>query len=116
MEDRLLAPPTGWFSQLPSSHDGSKAIVFRISFSDTFEMHFPTLRDQALEVYNGEVRKAKRVQKGSHLSWEIKVKTDGRDDVVIKLPTTEDCAVDGALCASDGRKLYNSVSATIPGP
>ena len=48
VEDRLLAPPTGWFSQLPSSHDGSKAIVFRIYFSDTFEMDFRTLRDHAL--------------------------------------------------------------------
>ncbi len=116
VEDRLLAPPTGWFSQLPSSHDGSKAIVFRISFRDTFEMHFPTLRDQALEVTNGKIRKGKRVNKDSNLKWEIRVKPDGTDDVVITLPATEDCADDGALCTTDGRMLYNTVSVTIPGP
>ncbi len=96
--------------------DGSKPIVFRISFSDNFEMDFRTLRDHALEATNGEVRRAKRVNKDSNLSWEIRVKPDGTDDVVITLPATEDCADDGALCTSDGRMLYNTVSVTIPGP
>ena len=116
VEDRPLAPPAGWFTQLPASHDGSKAIVFRITFSDTFEMDFRTLRDHALEATNGEVRRAKRVNKDSNLKWEIRVKPEGTDDVVITLPATEDCADDGALCTSDGRMLYNTVSVTIPGP
>ena len=116
MSDRPLASPVARFSQLPASHDGSKAIVFRISFSDTFEMDFRTLRDESLEAANGEVRRAKRVSKDSNLSWEIRVKPDGTDDVVITLPATEDCADDGALCTSDGRMLYNTVSVTIPGP
>ena len=116
MSERPLASPVARFSQLPASHDGSKAIVFRISFSDTFEMDFRTLRDHALEATNGEVRRAKRVNKDSNLSWEIRVKPDGTDDVVITLPATEDCADDGALCTSDGRMLYNTVSVTIPGP
>ena len=116
MSDRPLAWPVARFSQLPASHDGSKAIVFRISFSDTFEMDFRTLRDHALEATNGEVRRAKRVNKDSNLKWEIRVKPDGTDDVVITLPATEDCADDGALCTTDGRMLYNTVSVTIPGP
>ena len=116
MEDRLLAPPTGWFMQLPARHDGSKAIVFRISFSDTLEMDFRKLRDHALEATNGEVRRAKWVNKDSNLKWETRAKPDGSDDVVITLPATEDCAGDGTLSTSDGRMLYNSVSVTIPGP
>ena len=66
MSERPLASPVARFSQLPASHDGSKAIVFRISFSDTFEMDFRTLRDHALEATNGEVRRAKRVNKDSN--------------------------------------------------
>ncbi|MCY4416390.1 MAG: cadherin-like beta sandwich domain-containing protein [Chloroflexi bacterium] len=116
MSERPLASPVARFSQLPASHDGSKAIVLRISFSDTFEMDFRTLRDHALEATNGEVRRAKRVNKDSNLKWEIRVKPDGTDDVVITLPATEDCADDGALCTTDGRMLYNTVSVTIPGP
>ena len=116
VSERPLASPVARFSQLPSSHDGSKAIVFRISFSDTFEMDFRTLTDHVLEVTNGEVRKAKRVNKYSNLKWEIRVKPDGTDDVVITLLATENCADAGALCTSDGRMLYNSVSVTIPGP
>lgn len=116
MSERPLASPVARFSQLPSSHDGSKAIVFRITFSDTFEMDFRKLQDHALEATNGEVRRAKRVNKDSNLKWEIRVKPDGTDDVVITLPATEDCADDGALCTSDGRMLYNTVSVTIPGP
>ena len=116
MSERPLASPVARFSQLPASHDGSKAIVFRIAFSDTFEMDFRTLRDHALEATNGEVRRAKRVNKDSNLKWEIRVKPDGTDDVVITLPATEDCADDGALCTSDGRMLYNSVSVSIPSP
>ncbi len=115
VSERPLASPVARFSQLPSSHDGSKAIVFRISFSDTFEMDFRTLRDHSLEATNGEVRRAKRVNKDSNLKWEIRVKPDGTDDVVITLPATEDCADDDALCTSDGRMLYNTVSVTIPG-
>ncbi len=116
MSDRPLASPVARFSLLPSSHDGTKAIVFRISFSDTFEMDFRTLRDHALEATNGEVRKASRVNKDSNLKWEIQVKPDGTDDVVITLPATQDCADNVALCTSDGRMLNNIVSVTIPGP
>ena len=116
MSERPLASPVARFSQLPASHDGATAIVFRISFSDTFEMDFRTLRDEALEATNGEVRRAKRVNKDSNLKWEIRVKPDGTDDVVITLPATEDCADAGALCTSDGRMLYDTVSVTIPGP
>ncbi len=116
MSDRLLASQVARLSQLPSSHDGDVAIVFRISFSDTFEMDFRTLRDHALETANGEVRKARRMNKDSNLNWEIRVIPDGTDDVVITLPATRDCTDDGALCTSDGRMLYNSVSVTIPGP
>ena len=75
-----------------------------------------TLRDHALEATNGRVARAKRVNKDSNLNWEIRVKPDGTDDVVITLPATQDCADDGALCTSDGRKLYNTVTVTVAGP
>ena len=116
LAERPLAPPTARFSHLPESHDGTNAITFRIYFSEDFPMSFRTLRDEALEAINGRVAKAQRYKKGSNLIWNITVQPDGTDDVEITLPATQDCADHGALCTEDGRKLYNSVTVTIPGP
>ena len=114
--ERPLAPPTARFSHLPESHDGTNAITFRIRFSEDFPMSFRTLRDEALEAINGRVTKTKRNTKGANRIWNITVRPDGTDDVEITLPATQDCADHGALCTEDGRKLYNSVTVTVPGP
>ena len=116
LAERPLAPPTARFSHLPESHNGTNAITFRIYFYEDFPMSFKTLRDEALEVTNGRVTKAQRNTKGSSLIWNITVRPHGTDDMEISLPATQDCADNGALCTEDGRKLYNSVTITVPGP
>ena len=79
-------------------------------------MSFRTLRDEALEVTNGTSTKAQRTKQGSNLHWNITVQPDSSDPVTIALPATSDCAAEGAICTSDGRKLSNSVEFTVPGP
>ena len=41
---------------------------------------------------------------------------DSDADVTVVLPVTTDCAAQGAVCTSDGRKLSNSVELTVAGP
>ena len=41
---------------------------------------------------------------------------DGGGTVTIVLPATTDCASDGAICTSDGRKLSGRLELTVSGP
>ncbi len=112
-----LAPLTAEFSGLPAEHDGSSAFTFTLTFSeDVGGLSYTTLRDSAFEVSGGSVTKASRQQQGSNRRWNITVEPDSRDDVAISLPETTDCSTAGAICAPDGRKLSQSVSATVAGP
>ena len=79
-------------------------------------MSHRTLRDSALEVTGGRVRKASRQASGNNQNWNITVEPDGYGAVAVVLPETTDCGAAGAICTSDGRKLSNSPSATVTGP
>ena len=59
---------------------------------------------KVIKVRGGEVVKARRLEKGKNVRWEITVQPDGDGTVTIVLPATTDCASDGAICTSDGRK------------
>ena len=79
-------------------------------------MSYKTLRDAALNVSGGAVRKVEREQQGSNLAWEITVEPASAGAVTIGLPETTDCDASGAMCTVDGRPLSHSLSATIAGP
>ena len=57
-----------------------------------------------------------RKVQGSSQTWTITVEPSGNGAITITLPATTDCTATGAICTSDGRKLSNSTSITIPGP
>ena len=113
---RPQAPPSAYFTSIPANHDGVDPFTFRLRFTDEAPMSFRKLRDEALEVTNGTATKAQRTTRGSNLHWKITVQPDSSDPVTIALPATSDCAAEGAICTSDGRKLSNSVEFTVPGP
>ena len=112
-DDEAATPLTASFSNMPASHAGEE-FTFGLTFSEDVKLSFRTLRDDALAVTGGTVRKAKRKQQGSNQGWDITVgPASATDTVKIRLPETTDCTATGAICTHDGRKLSNSVSGTV---
>ena len=112
-------PLTASFHDAPDSHDGTNTFTFELRFSENISLSFRTLRDHAFTVTGGEVTGARRlVSSGDsrNLRWEITVSPDGNGAVTIVLPATGDCADQGAICTSDGRKLSNRLELVVPGP
>ena len=103
---------------VPAAHDGSTTFTFEVRFSETPREGFSykTLRDHAFTVTEGEVVKARRLEKGKNTRWEIHVTPHGNGTVTIVLPETTDCAAQGAICTNDGRMLSNRLEITVAGP
>jgi len=59
------------------------------------------------------VRGARRAAQNQNQRWIITVRPDSLVDVVVSLAATTDCSAAGAICTPDGRRLSNSVSATV---
>ena len=113
------APPlTAEFVDLPESHDGRRPFEFELRFSEDFPGRLPytLLRNEALKVENGTVRRAGRVEGGQNQRWTIEVRPDSHEAVTITLPAVTDCAAAGAVCTEAGRPLASTVSATVAGP
>ena len=108
-------PLTASFSSVPESHDGSTGFTLDLHFSEGLPLSFRTLRDTALEASGGEVRRARRLAKGSNIGWRITVRPDTSGDVTVALPARA-CDATGAICTADDRALSEAVSATVPGP
>ncbi len=110
-------PLTASIHDAPASHDGSSSFTFELRFSETpkDDFSYKTL-DQAFTVTGGEVVKARRLDAGSNIRWEIKVKPDSDAGVTVVLPETTDCNVQGAICTGDGRRLSNRTELTVSGP
>ena len=110
-------PLTATVHNKPSSHDGSAAFTFELRLSENIEsISYTTLQEHALTVTGGSVSKARRLEAGKNVRWEITVQPSSNADVTIVLPTTTDCSVQGAICTSDGRKLSGRAELTVSGP
>ena len=109
-------PLTADFLDTPGSHDGQAAFTFELRFSENVSLSYKTLRDYAFTVSGGEVTNARRLEQGSNVRWEIKVKPDGDAGVTVVLPETTDCNAQGAICTGDGSPLSNRTELTVPGP
>ena len=110
-------PLTASIHSAPESHDGSTAFTFELRFSENIEsLSYTTLHQHAFTVTGGSVSKARRLEAGKNVRWEITVQPSSNADVTIVLPITTDCTAQGAICTSDGRKLSGRVELTISGP
>ena len=113
------SPLTVSLENAATSHNGTDVFTFEIRFSEQFGLSYKTLRDDALTVVGGEVKKVQRMDRDSdtpNIWWLITVEPKGNGDVTIELPVTTDCNVQGAICTGDGRKLSNSLNFTVSGP
>ena len=113
-----LPPPplTASLENVATSHDGENTFTFELRFSEEFAVSYKTLRDHALTVSGGTVKKAQRASKPSNTHWWVTVKPDGDGNVSIVLPITTDCDAQGAICTEDGRKLSNRLELNVSGP
>ena len=114
IEDDDEPPLTASFSNVPDEHDGTE-FVFHLDFSDNPELSYQTLKNGALEIRNGTVRRAQRRTSGSNQAWKITIEPDGLDDVSIELPKSNGCSAPN-ICTGDGRQLSNASSASVAGP
>ena len=111
-------PMTATTHDVPAAHDGRTTFTFELRFSETPRKGFSykILRDHAFTVTSGDVVKARRLEKGKNVRWEIHVTPDGNGTVTVVLPVTTDCTAQGAICTQDGRMLSNGLEITVPGP
>ena len=108
-------PLTARADGLPDSHTGD-AFTFELHFSEESPLSYATLRDNAFTVNGGTVTKARRLEAGKNVRWEITVDPSGNADVSVSLPVTTDCDSQGAICTGDGRRLSNGLALLVPGP
>ena len=128
---RLSAPPliipdeetplTAAIHDAPESHDGQEDFTFELRFGAEPKEGFSslTLRDHALTVTGGTVEGARQLDGGGatpNIRWEITVSPDSNANVTVKLPVTEDCDAQGAICTDDGRALSSPLEFTVKGP
>ena len=115
-EDEETSPLTASAHGVPASHDGSSPFTFELRFSEEFGISYRTLRDHAFTVTDGEVIKARRLERGKNVRWEIRVRPSADGTVIIVLPATTDCASDSAICTEDDRMLSGGLELTVAGP
>ena len=111
-------PLTASIHNAPERHDGENSFTFELRFSETPRdgFSFKTLRDHAFTVTGGDVVKARRLEPGKNIRWEITVTPSSSADVTITLPATTDCDNQGAICTGDGRKLSGRVEVSVSAP
>ena len=114
----VVGPPlTSTTHGVPATHDGSSPFTFELRFSENVRgLSYKTLRDHAFSVAGGEVVKARRLERGKNVRWEITVTPSSSADVIIVLNATTDCAAQGAICTEDNRNLSGELEVTVNGP
>ena len=113
---RQLAPPIAEFKRIPENHNGSDQFTFKLNFTAEVILSPKTMKVDAFQVIKGIIKKAERDEEGSNLNWTITVEPYSEADIVIRLPATQNCATIGAICTSEGRKLFNTTEFTVRGP
>ena len=78
-------PLTAQFLDTPGSHDGQSEFTFELRLSETPRRGFSykNLRDHAFTVTGGEVVRARRLEPGKNVRWEIHVRPDSNAAVTI---------------------------------
>ena len=110
--DSLTASALG----MPASHDGNTAFTFELRFSEEIVISYRDFSGSVFQTTGGTVQNARRLAPPSNIGWEITVMPTGDGNGVITLPGSRACDVAGAICTSDGDRLYASISATVSGP
>ena len=113
-----LAPLTAEFHGVPDRHDGSEPFSFEVRFNQEFQgLRLEAFAAGALQLGNGRLVEAAQTVAGQNRSVTLRVIPTSWRDVTLSLPaTTTGCSAESAICTTDGRKLSNTVTATVQGP
>ena len=117
--ETLTSPPTteveaaltAEFQRVPDTHE-STTFVFHVLFSEPVGTSYQALWEHSLEMSNGIIVEARRVD-GRNDLWEIEVQPRTHADVVVTLPPTADCADAGAVCTNNGKRLSSRLQITV---
>ena len=111
-------PLTARFVGVPAEHDGKRAFSFELRFSENFpgRLSYKVFKDHALKVTNGRAIGVKRAAAHQNQRWTITVRPWSFEDVTVTLAAATDCEAPGSVCTEAGRKLSNTVTATVQGP
>ena len=120
-QEAAESPLTAAIHDAPESHDGQEDFTFELRFSEEPKEGFSdvTLRDHAFTVTRGTVAGARKLDGDSdtpNTRWEITVSPDSNANVTVKLPVTEDCDAQGAICTDDDTMLSSPLKFTVKGP
>ena len=110
--DRQKAPVTGEFSNFPSEHDWIEDVTFRIYFSEGVATTAGTLRDHVLPVTGGTVSGVEAVGDESRI-WALSVTPESSEPITVRIEAGLDCALPGAICSADGRRLFNRMELRV---
>ncbi|MCY4555212.1 MAG: cadherin-like beta sandwich domain-containing protein, partial [Chloroflexi bacterium] len=110
-QQQRLDPLTAAFGSVPQEHDGRAAFAIDLRFSEAPGARAPSAA--SFRVAYGSVAGVERVSAGL---WRVRVQPKNWKDVKVTLSTPSDCAAAGAVCASGGRALSNTLTATVGGP
>ena len=113
-------PLTAVFSGVPGSH-GGLAFTVTVTFSENPRVGFRAMRSHVFEVYNGYITRARRVTRGSNVSWLVTLRpiTGPSSSGAARLPAglrlrpTATCGTLGAVCTADGRPQTSDVSVSV---
>ena len=110
---------TASFGGAPETH-GGEPFVLLLQFTEPVGVGWETMSDRLLNVTNGRVAQARRVDrerdrvtnKVRSALWEITIEPS-LGDVTVELPATADCEAPLAVCTKDGRPLSAGASVTV---
>ncbi len=108
-----LDPLTAAFEGVPSEHDGNAAFAIDLRFSEALGEGGTAPGAASFKVQGGSVDSAARVSAGL---WRVQVRPKNWKDVTVTLAGERVCTETGAVCASGGRALTNTLMATVGGP
>ena len=110
-------PLTASFTQAPATHDGSGKFLLHMEFShEPKRFGYRTVRDALFDVEGGRIEKARRLEKGRDLRWEMTIVPESDGAVTLTARATTDCAAANATCDADGRKFAGGLGLMVPGP
>ena len=113
---RPLAPPAAYFSNIPSSHNGTDEFTLGVSFTEEVALSATTLQDHALVATGATIAAVEQRTATSTKTWNVTLQPEGTSDVTVELAATTACDQTGAVCTADGRQLHNQPHAALPGP
>ena len=98
----------------PREHDAAYSFTFCVAFSAQVPLSVEEMQN-ALQVQGGSVTSVEPVAGEQKRKWDFTVEPSGSEDVTVTLPVPSECGGSN-ICTLDGRRLSESLTATINGP